>query len=80
MRPGRRVRAEKVGSDTMLAQIIKLVQQAQASKAPIQRLADAVSGYFVPAVIAIAIATFAVWLWPARPRRPPWCWCRRCRC
>jgi Cu+-exporting ATPase len=56
-----RVRAEKVGSDTMLAQIIKLVRQAQASRAPIQRLADAVSGYFVPAVIAAAIATFAVW-------------------
>jgi len=56
-----RVRAEKVGADTMLAQIIKLVQQAQASKAPIQRLADAVSGYFVPAVIAIAIATFTIW-------------------
>src|SRR6516162_5872889 len=56
-----RVRAEKVGADTMLAQIIKLVQQAQASKAPIQRLADAVSGYFVPAVMAIAIVTFAVW-------------------
>jgi Cu+-exporting ATPase len=56
-----RVRAAKVGSDTMLAQIIKMVQQAQASRAPIQRLADAVSGYFVPAVIAVAIATFAVW-------------------
>jgi len=56
-----RVRAEKVGADTMLAQIIRLVQQAQASKAPIQRLADTVSGYFVPAVMAIAIATFAVW-------------------
>ncbi|WP_413797140.1 copper-translocating P-type ATPase [Streptomyces iranensis] len=56
-----RVRAAKVGAETMLAQIIRLVQQAQASKAPIQRLADAVSGYFVPAVIAIAVATFAVW-------------------
>ncbi|WP_225838790.1 heavy metal translocating P-type ATPase [Streptomyces sp. NK08204] len=56
-----RVRAGKVGSDTMLAQIIRLVRQAQASKAPIQRLADAVSAYFVPAVIAIAVATFAVW-------------------
>jgi Cu+-exporting ATPase len=56
-----RVRAEKVGADTMLAQIIKLVQQAQASKAPIQRLADAVSGYFVPAVMAIAVVTFATW-------------------
>jgi P-type Cu+ transporter len=56
-----RVRADRVGSDTVLAQIIRLVQQAQASKAPIQRLADAVSGYFVPAVIAIAMVTFAVW-------------------
>jgi len=56
-----RVRADKVGADTMLAQIITMVQQAQASKAPIQRLADAVSGFFVPAVIAAAIATFAVW-------------------
>jgi P-type Cu+ transporter len=56
-----RVKAAKVGADTMLAQIVKLVQQAQASKAPIQRLADAVSRFFVPAVIAIAIATFAVW-------------------
>ncbi|WP_415952359.1 heavy metal translocating P-type ATPase [Streptomyces sp. KLOTTS4A1] len=56
-----RVRAAKVGADTMLAQIIRLVQQAQASKAPIQRLADAVSAYFVPAVIAIAVATFALW-------------------
>jgi Cu+-exporting ATPase len=56
-----RVRAAKVGADTMLAQIIKMVQQAQASRAPIQRLADAVSGYFVPAVMAIAIATFTIW-------------------
>jgi Cu+-exporting ATPase len=56
-----RVRASRVGADTMLAQIIRLVQQAQASKAPIQRLADATSAYFVPAVIAIAIATFAIW-------------------
>ena len=56
-----RVRAAKVGADTMLAQIVRLVRQAQASKAPIQRMADAVSGYFVPAVIAIAMVTFAVW-------------------
>ena len=56
-----RVRAAKVGADTMLAQIIRLVQRAQASKAPIQRLADAVSAYFVPAVMAIAIGTFALW-------------------
>jgi Cu+-exporting ATPase len=69
-----RVRASKVGADTMLAQIIRMVQQAQASKAPIQRLADAVSAYFVPAVIAIAIATFALWytIGPSRwsPRSP----------
>ena len=56
-----RIRAEKVGADTMLAQIIRLVRQAQASRAPIQRLADIVSGYFVPAVIGVAVATFAVW-------------------
>ena len=56
-----RFRATKVGRDTMLAQIIRLVEQAQASKAPIQRLADAISGWFVPAVMAIAVASFAVW-------------------
>jgi P-type Cu+ transporter len=56
-----RVRADKVGAETMLAQIIAMVRQAQASRAPIQRLADTVSGYFVPAVMAVAIATFAVW-------------------
>ena len=62
-----RVRAAKVGADTMLAQIIRMVQQAQASRAPIQRLADAISAYFVPVVIAIAIATFAVWFIAAPP-------------
>ncbi|MEU5260120.1 heavy metal translocating P-type ATPase [Amycolatopsis sp. NPDC021455] len=56
-----RVRAAKVGADTMLAQIIRMVQAAQASKAPIQRMADAASAYFVPVVMAIALATFAVW-------------------
>src|SRR5215467_4211512 len=56
-----RVHADRVGADTMLAQIVRLVQQAQASRAPIQRLADAVSGYFVPAVIAIAVVAFAIW-------------------
>ncbi|MGZ4139041.1 MAG: heavy metal translocating P-type ATPase [Actinomycetota bacterium] len=56
-----RFRATKVGRDTMLAQIIKLVEQAQASKAPIQRLADLVASYFVPAVVFIAIATFVIW-------------------
>src|SRR3989338_4045231 len=53
--------ATKIGQETMLAQIIKLVQEAQGSKAPIQRLADLVSSYFVPIVIMLAIATFIVW-------------------
>ena len=55
-------KAVKVGKETLLAQIIKMVERAQASKAPIQRLADIVSGYFVPVVIGIAILTFIVWL------------------
>ncbi|MGV8909401.1 MAG: heavy metal translocating P-type ATPase [Propionicimonas sp.] len=54
--------ATKVGADTMLAQIIKLVREAQGSKAPIQRLADQVSSYFVPVVMAIAVWTFAAWV------------------
>lgn len=54
-------RATRVGSDTVLAQIVQLVQQAQGSKAPIQRLADQVTGWFVPAVIAIALFTFIIW-------------------
>jgi Cu+-exporting ATPase len=54
-------RATRVGKDTALAQIIRLVHEAQGSKAPIQRLADVISGYFVPIVISIAIATFVVW-------------------
>ncbi|EGX61025.1 MULTISPECIES: heavy metal translocating P-type ATPase [Streptomyces] len=56
-----RFTATKVGADTMLAQIVKLVQQAQASRAPIQRIADLVASYFVPAVMFIAITAFAVW-------------------
>ena len=75
-----RVRAEKVGADTMLAQIIRLVQQAQASKAPIQRLADAVSGYFVPAVMAIAIVSFTVWFTVGPAPASPWHWCRPWQC
>jgi Cu+-exporting ATPase len=55
------VRAARVGKDTLLAQIVKMTSEAQRSRAPIQRLADVVSGYFVPAVIAISILTFALW-------------------
>jgi Cu+-exporting ATPase len=55
------MRAEKVGRDTMLAQIVQMVAQAQRSRAPIQRLADQVSGWFVPSVIAIAVLAFAAW-------------------
>ena len=54
-------RATRVGKDTFLAQIVKMVQDAQGSKAPIQKLADQVTGWFVPAVIAIALATFIIW-------------------
>jgi Cu+-exporting ATPase len=57
-----RFRATRVGQDSVLAQIVRLVQEAQLSKAPIQRLADVVASYFVPAVIGIATLTFAVWL------------------
>jgi len=55
------MRAEKVGSDTLLAQIVQMVADAQRSRAPIQRLVDIVAGYFVPAVIVIAVITFFVW-------------------
>ena len=54
-------RATKIGKDTALAQIVKLVQQAQNSKAPIQKLADNITGWFVPVILAIAITTFVVW-------------------
>ncbi len=56
------IKAEKVGSETLLSQIVKMVGEAQRSRAPIQRLADAVSYFFVPAVILIAIIAFIVWL------------------
>ncbi len=55
------MRAERVGSDTLLAQIVRLVAQAQRSRAPVQRLADRVSAWFVPAVVAVALAAAAVW-------------------
>lgn len=55
------MRAERVGADTLLAQIVKMVSQAQRSRAPIQRLADRVSSFFVPAVIFAAVATFVIW-------------------
>jgi Cu+-exporting ATPase len=55
------VRAERVGSDTLLARIVRLVGEAQRSRAPIQRLADQVAAYFVPAVVAVAVLAFAAW-------------------
>lgn len=57
------IRAEKVGSDTLLSQIVQMVADAQRSKAPIQKLADTVASYFVPAVIGCAILTFVIWAW-----------------
>jgi Cu+-exporting ATPase len=63
------MRAEKVGRDTMLSQIVQMVAQAQRSRAPIQRLADQVSGWFVPLVIGIAALAFVAWsLWGPEPR------------
>ncbi len=63
------MQAERVGTDTLLAQIVRMVSEAQRSRAPIQRLVDVVSSYFVPAVVAIAVVTFAVWgLWGPEPR------------
>jgi len=55
------MRAERIGSETVLAQIVQMVAEAQRSRAPIQKLADTVSGYFVPAVIGVAIITFVIW-------------------
>ena len=68
-----RFRATRVGRDTTLQQIIRMVQEAQASRAPIARLADVISGYFTPVVISLAVATFVVWfdLLPAGARFAP---------
>ena len=63
------MRAERVGSETLLSQIVQMVAEAQRSRAPIQRLADVVSSYFVPLVVAIAVITFIVWaIWGPEPR------------
>jgi Cu+-exporting ATPase len=63
------MRAEKVGTDTLLAQIVRMVAEAQRSRAPIQKLVDVVSGYFVPAVVIIAVLTLIVWgFWGPEPR------------
>ncbi len=63
------MRAQRVGAETLLAQIVHMVSDAQRSRAPIQRLADIASGYFVPAVVLAALATFAAWgLWGPEPR------------
>jgi P-type Cu+ transporter len=63
------MRAERVGSETLLAQIVHMVGEAQRSRAPIQRLADVVSSWFVPAVVLVAVVTFVVWsFWGPEPR------------
>ncbi len=63
------IRAQAVGRDTMLARIVQMVAEAQRSRAPIQRLADQVAGWFVPAVLAVAVGAFAAWsLWGPEPR------------
>ncbi|MCG6795941.1 heavy metal translocating P-type ATPase [Geobacillus sp. YHL] len=61
------IRAEKVGKDTALANIIKIVEEAQGSKAPIQRMADTISGIFVPIVVGIAVVAFIIWYFFAAP-------------
>ena len=63
------MRAQRVGRDTTLAQIIALVERAQGSKPPIQRLADRVTGWFVPAVIGVAALSFAGWMAASGPNR-----------
>jgi Cu+-exporting ATPase len=63
------MRAEKVGADTLLSRIVQMVSSAQRSRAPIQRLADVVAGYFVPTVVGVAVSAFIVWgLWGPEPR------------
>jgi len=63
------MRAEKVGADTLLSQIVRMVGDAQRSRAPIERIVDQVSRYFVPAVVLVSLVTFAVWgIWGPEPR------------
>jgi Cu+-exporting ATPase len=63
------MRAERVGAETLLSQIVQMVAEAQRSRAPIQKLADVVSGYFVPTVLAVSLITFAAWsVWGTEPR------------
>jgi len=65
---GLMIKAEKVGSDTMLAQIVQMVSEAQRSRAPIQKLADLVAGWFVPVVVGVAVLTFVIWsIWGPEP-------------
>src|SRR3546814_6179410 len=63
------IRADKIGRDTMLARIVQMVAEAQRSLAPIQRMADQVAGWFVPAVLAVAVVAFIAWgIWGPEPR------------
>jgi Cu+-exporting ATPase len=63
------IRAERVGNDTLLAQIVRMVSEAQRTRAPIQRLADVIAAYFVPAVVVIAVVSFVAWsIWGPEPR------------
>ena len=74
------MQAERVGSDTLLAQIVRMVSEAQRSRAPIQRLADTVSGWFVPIVIVVAVITFVVWPCSDRSRVSRTRWSTPSRC
>lgn len=69
-----KVRATKIGADTFLSQVIRLVEQAQGSKVPIQEFADRVTGQFVPAVIGVSLASFVMWLWIGASLQPVLDW------